>query len=207
MIPIEDIKNAVNAKEIIGRYVDLKKQGREWVGLCPFHHDSSPSLFVNDQKNLFLCRACGTGGDVVEFIRKIENLGFVDAAKRLAVIAGVDVVDDSKINVPQLKLADAERVAFERWMYLRKQKLIHRLDAIGQTEGMVMAFMEVFWNQESYLIPQKAIDGCHRKLNMAHEARELVSDCLLKMDAEPESFLSSFMDEFYGDRELHDILS
>ena len=89
MILAEEIKRATNIREVVGRYVELRKRGREWVGLCPFHADSSPSLYVNEEKMVFLCRGCGVGGDVFTFVERIEGITFPAAVQKLAGAAGL----------------------------------------------------------------------------------------------------------------------
>ena len=69
---------------IIGSYISLNKRGRRSMGLCPFHDDSRPSLSVDDNKNMFMCFVCQTGGDVFTFVEKYKNLDFKGALKELA---------------------------------------------------------------------------------------------------------------------------
>jgi hypothetical protein len=71
--------------EVIGARVSLRKVGREFVGLCPFHDDRYPSLYVNPEKGVFLCRACQESGDVFDFIQKLDGLTFPEACKALGI--------------------------------------------------------------------------------------------------------------------------
>lgn len=80
---------------IIGDYVDLKKSGNSYKGLCPFHNEKTPSFTVDDKKQLFHCFGCGEGGDVVSFIMHKEGFSYIDAMKYLANKAGIKL-DDSK---------------------------------------------------------------------------------------------------------------
>ncbi len=73
--------------DLVSRYVQLKKTGSNYVGLCPFHNEKTPSFTVSESKQLFHCFGCGEGGDVISFIMKIENLSFVEAVKFLADMA------------------------------------------------------------------------------------------------------------------------
>jgi DNA primase len=70
--------------EIVGNYVELRRNGKERTGLCPFHSEKHPSFTVNDDKELFYCFGCGVGGDVIDFIERIEGIGFKEACKRLS---------------------------------------------------------------------------------------------------------------------------
>lgn len=80
---IQELKTSLSIREVIGRYTTLRRVGRRWMGLCPFHGDRHPSLSVNEEKGSFVCYACGERGDVFAFVSKIEKVGFAEAAKRL----------------------------------------------------------------------------------------------------------------------------
>ncbi len=84
-----EIQQANDIVELISEHVSLKKKGREWVGLCPFHDDHRPSMNVSSTKQIFKCFACGAGGDVFKFVQMRENLSFPQAIERLAERAGI----------------------------------------------------------------------------------------------------------------------
>lgn len=81
---INQIREAVDIVELIGEYVQLKKQGRNYFGLCPFHGENSPSFSVSSEKQIFHCFGCGAGGNVFTFLMDIEGYSFIEAAKFLA---------------------------------------------------------------------------------------------------------------------------
>ena len=81
---LEQIRAASDIVEIIGAVVPLKRAGTNFVGLCPFHREKTPSCNVSPAKQVFKCFGCGKGGDVFTFIREYENLPFMDAVRRLA---------------------------------------------------------------------------------------------------------------------------
>ncbi|MHC4763393.1 MAG: CHC2 zinc finger domain-containing protein, partial [Planctomycetota bacterium] len=83
------IQQANDIGDVIGEHVNLVKKGKEMVGLCPFHQDHRPSMYVNEAKQIFKCFACGAGGDVLKFVQMRENLTFPQAVERLAQRAGV----------------------------------------------------------------------------------------------------------------------
>ena len=92
MIPQEYIQEVVRRNDIedlIGQYVSLRRRGRTLVGLCPFHNEKSPSFTVYPDTQSFYCFGCGAGGDAITFVRKINNLGYVEAVKQLASRAGM----------------------------------------------------------------------------------------------------------------------
>ena len=88
---ISEIKNTVDIVDIISESVLLKKTGRNFVGLCPFHSEKTPSFTVSPEKQIFYCFGCGTGGNVFSFIMKQEGLTFPEAANSLAKRYGIDI--------------------------------------------------------------------------------------------------------------------
>ena len=81
--------------DVVSGYVNLKRRGRNMVGLCPFHGEKTPSFNVYTENGSFYCFGCGAGGDVISFIMKIENLDYVDAVKYLAQRAGLEMPENS----------------------------------------------------------------------------------------------------------------
>ena len=78
------IRSANDIIEVIGGYVPLKRAGTNFVALCPFHKEKSPSFNVNPQRQIFHCFGCHKGGDVFTFIKEFEGIGFTEAVRRLA---------------------------------------------------------------------------------------------------------------------------
>lgn len=81
---IRNILEASSIRQIVEEFVPLKKMGRNWVGICPFHADKDPSLSVNEEKQIFYCFGCGQGGDAIGFLMRIQGLSFIEAVKKLA---------------------------------------------------------------------------------------------------------------------------
>ena len=88
---IQQVVQATDIVELIGQYVALTKKGREFVGLCPFHDDKSPSMTVSPVKQLYKCFACGAGGVATTFLRDYEKLSFPDAVRQLAERANIPI--------------------------------------------------------------------------------------------------------------------
>lgn len=86
---IEEVRRRSDIVEVISEYVALNKRGRDYLGLCPFHHEKTPSFHVSPDKGLFYCFGCQAGGNVFTFLQKQENLTFFEALKLLADRAGI----------------------------------------------------------------------------------------------------------------------
>ena len=86
---IEELLRRNEITEVVGRYVQLKRKGRLYAGLCPFHNEKTPSFFIYPETQNFYCFGCGVGGDVITFIKKIESLSYPEAVKMLAARAGM----------------------------------------------------------------------------------------------------------------------
>lgn len=111
---LQELKYKTDISDIISSYVSLKKRGSTFVGLCPFHNEKTPSFTVYPETQSFYCFGCGAGGDAVTFIKKIENLDYIDAVKMLAQRAGLqmptDGFDDS-ISKRRRRIYEANRAA------------------------------------------------------------------------------------------------
>lgn len=88
---IEEIRSRNDIVDIVSQYVVLKRSGRNFMGLCPFHHEKSPSFCVSPDKQIFHCFGCGVGGNSIHFTMKMENLDFKDALEVLANRAGIEL--------------------------------------------------------------------------------------------------------------------
>ncbi|MBU2259946.1 DNA primase, partial [Patescibacteria group bacterium] len=89
--PVSDIKARLPIEELVGQYCQLKKKGRNFVSLCPFHNDTRPSLQISPDKGIAYCFACQTGGDVFSFYQSIEGVDFRQALLDLAERTGVTI--------------------------------------------------------------------------------------------------------------------
>ena len=98
---IEEIISSNDIVDVVSQYVTLKRSGRNFLGLCPFHKEKTPSFSVSPDKQIFHCFGCGVGGNVIHFVSKIENLNFKESLEMLADKAGIilptiDSGEDSK---------------------------------------------------------------------------------------------------------------
>ena len=88
---VEEVRERCNIVEVVSGYVSLKKAGRNFVGLCPFHSEKTPSFTVNEEKGIFHCFGCGTGGNVFSFLTRIEGRSFPEVVRELAEKEGVEL--------------------------------------------------------------------------------------------------------------------
>ena len=88
---VEEVKGRSDIVSTLSGYINLQPSGTNYKGLCPFHGEKTPSFYVNTSKQIYKCFGCGEGGDVINFVMKIENLEFMDAVKVLANKCGIEI--------------------------------------------------------------------------------------------------------------------
>lgn len=113
MNEVEQIKDSIDIVEFVRQYVELHKAGANWRGLCPFHSEKTPSFMVSADKQIFKCFGCSEGGDVFEFLMKIENLTFPEALQMLADKSGVQLPQRSKPPKEYAKEKDVKSAIFK----------------------------------------------------------------------------------------------
>ena len=114
---IGEIIQAIDIVELVGTYLALKPQGKDFIGLCPFHNDKRPSMHVSPAKQIFKCFSCGAGGDAIKFIMLKERMTFPEAVKYLADRAGV-ILPERQANAPAKMTSKYDRNTLElinRW--------------------------------------------------------------------------------------------
>lgn len=115
MIPeekVRDVAERLSIVEVVSDYVQLRRSGANYTGLCPFHAEKTPSFNVNPAREIFHCFGCGAGGNVFSFVMKIEGVSFPEAVKLLARKAGVEI--EERQLTPTEKQAQSERQQFQR---------------------------------------------------------------------------------------------
>lgn len=95
---IEEVRSRVDIVDVVSDYVQLKKRGSNFVGLCPFHQEKTPSFNVNPARDIYKCFGCGVGGDVFNFVTEIDSLSFPEAIRLLADRVGVSVPESSETS-------------------------------------------------------------------------------------------------------------
>ncbi len=96
---IDQIRQANDIVDVIQSYVPLKHVGSNWRGVCPFHNDTRPSMYVSQPKQIFKCFACGKAGNVFTFVQEYEKLSFIEAVKKLAARVGIKVPEHERSKV------------------------------------------------------------------------------------------------------------
>ena len=91
---LEQLRAYTDIESVISPYVNLRRRGKNLVGLCPFHNEKTPSFTVYPENGSFYCFGCGVGGDVITFVRRMENLDYMEAVKQLADRAGMALPED-----------------------------------------------------------------------------------------------------------------
>ncbi len=113
---IEKIRNTIDIVDVVSEYVQLKKQGKNHFGLCPFHGENSPSFSVSTDKQIYHCFGCGAGGNVFSFLMEIEGISFLEAIKQAANKTNVDLPESfdqpstSKQSTQELKMIEAHEL-------------------------------------------------------------------------------------------------
>ncbi len=135
---IEQVKDANEISSVFSSYLPLKRAGRDNVCLCPFHSEKTPSCHIYTDSQSFYCFGCGAGGDVINFIRLMEHLDYVESVKFLAQRAGIPMPDDGgdKTSMIKQRMLEINREAArfyrdvlisekgrEGWIYLRERQL------------------------------------------------------------------------------------
>ena len=111
---LDELRDRISLSGLVGRRVKLVRRGREYAGLCPFHHEKTPSFYVVDDKNFFHCFGCGAHGDAIGYVMRADNLDFLEAVEKLAGEAG--------LTVPQATPEERERAQ-------RQKTLLETLEA------------------------------------------------------------------------------
>ena len=93
---IDQVRSSVSIVDLIGGYVGLRKSGKDYAALCPFHQEKTPSFMVSEGKQIFKCFGCGVGGDIFSFVMLIENLGFPESIQYLAERHGIPIPQASQ---------------------------------------------------------------------------------------------------------------
>ena len=137
---VERVRAASDVVEVIAQTVQLKRVGRNWTGLCPFHKEKSPSFSVNPDRQFYHCFGCKAGGDVFRFVQETEKVEFLEAVELLSRRAGIPVPErragERAVRTPLLDALEQAATAYEQWLadpqrgravreYLESRGIVH----------------------------------------------------------------------------------
>ena len=111
---IQQLNDKIDIEQVVSAHVSLKRRGKTLVGLCPFHNEKTPSFTVYPESNSFYCYGCGAGGDIISFVRRTDNLDYIEAVKAVAQMAGVPMPEDGyddTLSKKRMRLLSANREA------------------------------------------------------------------------------------------------
>jgi DNA primase len=143
---VERVRAASDIVEVIGQTVQLKRVGRNWTGLCPFHKEKTPSFSVNAERQFYHCFSCKAGGDVFKFVQESEKVGFLEAVEILSRRAGIAVPERRTggfgVRTGVLDALEQATTLYEQWLSdpARGQTTRSYLEARGLTRDTIKAF-------------------------------------------------------------------
>ena len=183
---IDEIRNSNDIVDVISKYITLKRSGRNFFGLCPFHKEKSPSFAVSPDKQIFHCFGCGAGGNVIHFISKIENLSFRESLELLANRVNIELPtlqnnEDDKTLKLKSKVYEINKIVAEFYHenlykpsskiaqeYIKKRKLDNRtlkafsIGYAGNFDELYRILKEKGYTEEEMLassLVKKSADG------------------------------------------------
>ncbi|HEX2064528.1 MAG TPA: CHC2 zinc finger domain-containing protein, partial [Acidimicrobiales bacterium] len=152
------VRAAADFLEVAGEHMQVRRVGRRWVGLCPFHAEKTPSFSINAEEGLYYCFGCQAKGDVITFVREVEHLDFAEAVERLAARTGIrlryDQAQESRDRQRRSRLLEA----MERAVHWYHERLLSGPDAARARsylrsrgyDGEVVRFFKLGWAPEDW---------------------------------------------------------
>ncbi len=122
---IDEVLTRSDIVDIASSYITLKRNGSDYVGLCPFHKEKTPSFHISSDKQLFYCFGCGSGGNIIDFVMKIENLDFIDSVKFLAERCGITLQEEE--YSPEVRRRHDKREAILKMNKLAAKRFVKNL--------------------------------------------------------------------------------
>lgn len=150
---VEEVRHSFDLVKVISGYLELKRSGRNYVGLCPFHQEKTPSFMVSPEKQIFHCFGCGQGGNIFTFIMERENLSFPEAVKYLAKQAG--------IRVPEREMTPAQKQ-----QAALKEELKKAMDLAAQFYHIILVKKQAGQKALEYLKQRGLSEETVKKFNL-----------------------------------------
>lgn len=170
MSDVDEIKSRINIVDYIGKRVTLKKTGRNYKGLCPFHNEKTPSFIVSPERQTFHCFGCGKGGDILAFVMEYDHVDFMEALEELAEVTGVKLTrrmgETPEAKLKQ-KIYEVNHLASEYYQYiLTKHKLGEKALGYLKNRGVSDKSIKTFalgyspnsWDAASSYLKKKGYD-------------------------------------------------
>ncbi|CUU74705.1 DNA primase [Campylobacter hyointestinalis] len=145
----DEFKNSLDIEKVISEYIPLKKQGANFIGVCPFHADTKPSLIVSPAKNIYHCFACSAGGDAIKFVMENSKLTFSEACKEIADKTNFNLLFDEKTIKKDYSVLTRAKDAYKAEVF----KVRKYLEKRGVSEASIDKFELGFGielNEESF---------------------------------------------------------
>ncbi len=188
LTPLRQTPSKPPIAEVVGRYLHLRRQGREHIGLCPFHTEKTPSFRVNEDKGVFHCFGCGEGGDVITFIERIEGLDF---RTTLAHLGLTDQPRPNRSEIMKKKKVKREAEILATWALNTSDHIGEKMRRVGQRTVMAKT---VLLNLESAdrKFFQEELNRCERDWTVMETLQEDLIDpaCILDLWQEREAILN-----------------
>ena len=159
------VREAADILDIVGDHVRLKKRGRGWEGLCPFHEEKTPSFSVDPDKGLYYCFGCHQGGDVFKFVMQLEHLNFPETVERLARRYGVKLPPRSPETKKRREAGDRQRALLEEAQRFFAGCLEDAEGSEARSELDRRGFQKGSWREFGFGF---APDGWRRLLDQKH---------------------------------------
>ncbi|GAB6180104.1 DNA primase [Desulfotomaculum defluvii] len=180
---IEEIRQRTDIVEVISRYINLEKRGKNYLALCPFHQEKTPSFNINQERQIFHCFGCGVGGDVFKFLMMVEGLSFPEAVRSQGIRIGIDVPEEAtpKDNIQQAKkdralkiyglVRDFYRFLLTKDVGIPAVKYLDSRNITGTTrENFELGYAPPGWDSLTRFLTAKGISGEElTKLGLVHK--------------------------------------
>jgi len=186
---IARVREAADMVDVAGEYVRLRKRGRTWEGLCPFHEEKTPSFSVDAEKGLYYCFGCHQGGDIFKFLMQLENLNFPEAVERLARRYGVTLPPRSPQARERRDAGDRQRALLEEAQHFFTECLEQPMGLEARAELERRGFAKESWRKFGFGFAPDAWRGLLDHLTKRHPEGALVEAGLA---VRPESGTSPY---------------
>lgn len=187
---INQIRERVDIVEVIDSYIPLKKAGRNFKALCPFHPEKTPSFYVSPEKQIFHCFGCGQGGNVFHFLIKYQNISFLEAVREVADIVGIEIKEEKTDSLSK-KIQGLNQLAMEFYSQMLKSKPGEKCREYLKSRGISQQVIDLF--QLGYAPP--SWDSLLNFLSKKNYRQELLLKAGLIVESkEGRSFYDLFRD-------------